>query len=176
VGRQAALRAQLVSDRWLAELGQRCGVDQVWHLGAMAAGDTAGQATVLAEISEALIGALYLAWGARSGAPGSLVPVLQWLSPHWRRSAATYLAHPELDNWKSALQEWSQAQGLGLPSYTCHERSQRHGDPERFQCRVTIRSPTDTRTLSGEGLGRSRRSAEQAAARDALDQRPQTGR
>lgn len=168
VGRQAALRAQLVSDRWLAELGQRCGVDQVWHLGAMAAGDTAGRATLLAEISEALIGALYLAWGARSGGAGSLTPVLQWLTPHWQQSTAVYLAHPELDNWKSALQEWSQGLGLGLPSYTCNECSQRHGDPERFHCRVTIASPNNTEALNGEGLGPSRRGAEQAAARDAL--------
>ena len=176
VGRQAALRAQLVSDRWLAELGARCGIDQLWHLGAMAAGDAAGRATVLAEISEALIGALYLAWGHSTGEPGRLEPVLQWLTPHWRLSAAAYLVNPDLDNWKSALQEWSQGQGLGLPHYTCQERSQRHGDPERFHCRVSITGQPagDHPVIEGEGLGPSRRAAQQAAARVALAQIRQT--
>ncbi|MFM1812442.1 MAG: Ribonuclease 3 [Cyanobacteriota bacterium] len=151
VGRQAALRAQLVSDRWLAALGERCGLDQVWHLGAMAAGDTAGRATVLAELCEALIGGLYLAWGSPQ-------PVHQWLTPHWRASTAQYLADPDRDNWKSALQEWSQAQGLGLPQYRCEEVSQVHGDPRRFRCRVCVTSH------QGEGWGRSRRQAEQQAA------------
>ncbi len=160
VGRHAALRAQLVSDRWLAELGQRCGLQQVWHLGAMAAGDAAGRATVYAELSEALIGALYEAWG---GAQGSLAPVHAWLTPHWRRSVALYLAEPERDNWKSALQEWTQGQGLGLPDYSARELSQLHGDPRRFCCQVKIISgPT------AEGWGGSRRQAEQQAARALL--------
>jgi ribonuclease III len=38
VGRHSALRAQLVSDRWLAELAAQCGLEQVWQIGAMAAG------------------------------------------------------------------------------------------------------------------------------------------
>jgi ribonuclease-3 len=160
VGRHAALRAQLVSDRWLAELGERCGLAQVWRLGAMAAGDAAGQATVLAETAEALIGALYLAWG---GADGGLAPVHRWLTPHWRTSLALYLADPDRDNWKSALQEWSQGQGLGLPSYGCQECSRVHGDPRRFRCTVEISGHA-----SHIGWGPSRRSAEQEAARAAL--------
>jgi ribonuclease-3 len=159
VGRHAALRAQLVSDRWLAELGERCGLPQVWRLGAMAAGDAAGQATVLAETAEALIGALYLAWG---GADGGLAPVHRWLTPHWRTSLALYLADPDRDNWKSALQEWSQGRGLGLPTYACREISQVHADPRRFHCHVSSGG------RSGEGWGRSRRDAEQQAARTLL--------
>ena len=161
VGRHAALRAQLVSDRWLAELGRCCGIEQVWHLGAMAAGDTAGRATVLAEISEALIGALYLAWG---GPDGGLAAVHQWLSPHWQNSLTLYLADPDRDNWKTALQEWSQSQRLGLPQYSCHEHSRQHGDPERFHCSVSLKGSS----IAAEGRGPSRRAAEQAAAAAAL--------
>jgi ribonuclease III len=155
VGRHAALRAQLVSDRWLAELGERCHLDQLWHLGAKAAGDPAARATVLAETAEALIGALYLIGG-------DLAAVHRWLTPHWQRSVALYLADPDRDNWKSALQEWSQGQGLGLPGYECQEMSQLHGDPRRFLCRVTIGHH------HGQGWGRSRRQAEQQAARTVL--------
>ena len=160
VGRHAALRAQLVSDRWLAELGDQCGIERVWRIGAMAAGDRAGQATVRAELCEALIGALYLAWG---GEQGGLRPVLQWLTPHWQRSTAELLADPDHYNWKSALQEWTQARKLGLPRYRSEERSQAHGDPRRFWCAVQVADQT-----SAEGWGGSRRAAEQAAARAAL--------
>lgn len=169
VGRCSNLRAQLVSDRWLAELGERCRIDTVWRIGPMAAGDQAGRATVRAELCEALIGGLYEAWGAEQG---GLRPVLRWLSPHWRQSTAELLADPDQHNWKSALQEWTQARRLGLPHYRCEERSQNHGDPRRFRCLVAVADQA-----SAEGWGRSRRAAEQDAARAALRQlRPARGR
>jgi len=157
VGQSSALRAQLVSDRWLAELGERCGIDGVLRIGSMAAGDDAGRATLRAEACEAVIGALYRIWG-------NLDPVLQWLTPHWQQSLAELAADPHRHNWKSALQEWSQGEGLGLPRYDSEERSQVHADPKRFHCRVRLGS----RQL-GEGWGRSRRLAEQESARAALD-------
>jgi ribonuclease-3 len=160
VGRQSALRAQLVSDRWLAELGERCGIDTVWRIGPMAAGDPTGRATLLAEVCEALIGAVYLAWG---GARGGLGPVLEWLTPHWQRSSAEQLADPDRHNWKTGLQEWTQARNLGLPRYRCEERSRIHGDPRRFRCEVEVGERT-----AAEGWGGSRRAAEQDAARIAL--------
>lgn len=159
VGRVSALRAQLVSDRWLTDLGSRCGIERVWRLGVTAAGDAAGRATLLAETAEALIGAIYLAWG---GVAGGMAPVHRWLTPHWRTSLATYLSDPDRDNWKSALQEWSQGRGLGLPSYACREISQLHADPRRFHCHVSCGD------ASAEGWGRSRRDAEQQAARALL--------
>jgi len=161
VGRRSALRAQLVSDRWLADLGEHCSIESVLHLGAMALGDQAGQATVRAECTEALIGAIYSAWG---GSQGGLDPVLRWLTPHWQRSAAELEADPDRHNWKSGLQEWSQGQGLGLPNYRCEERSQGHADPQRFWCEVTISGQP-----AQQGWGQSRRSAEQDAARSALE-------
>lgn len=160
VGRCSALRAQLVSDRWLAELGERCGIEALLHLGPMASGDRAGRATVRAECCEALLGGLYESWGAGEG---GLEPVHRWLTPHWQRSSAELLADPDRHNWKSALQEWSQGQGLGLPSYGCQECSRVHGDPRRFRCTVEISSHA-----SHIGWGPSRRSAEQEAARAAL--------
>ena len=156
VGQSSSLRAQLVSDRWLAELGEHCGIDAALRIGAMAAGDQAGRATLRAEACEAVIGALYRIWG-------SLEPVLIWLTPHWQRSLAELAADPHRHNWKSALQEWSQAEGLGLPHYRCDECSQVHADPRRFHCRVQVGAEE-----LGQGWGRSRRLAEQDAARMAL--------
>ncbi len=163
VGDTSTLRAQLVSDRWLSELAAAIGLEAVLLLGPMAAHDRAGRSTVLAECCEALVGAVYTVGG---GQRGGLEAVQHWLAPHWQTSTAELLADPLRHNWKSALQEWSQAQGLGLPVYSCRERSRVHGDPERFECKVSVAD------LSGAGRGGSRREAEQQAARDALAQRP----
>jgi ribonuclease-3 len=160
VGRWSALRAQLVSDRWLAQLAQHCDLAPMLHLGPMARADASGRATVLAECAEALIGALYLVGGAEQG---GLEAVGRWLDPHWRREIALLLADPHRHNWKSALQEWSQGKGLGLPRYASEEHSRQHGDPRRFHCGVSVGG----RRL-GEGWGGSRREAEQQAARAAL--------
>ena len=108
-------------------------------------------------LSEALISALYTI--------NRLTAVHQWLTPHWQRSAEAVLADPHHGNYKSALQEWSQGEGLGLPTYICEEMSKSHGDPRRFRCSVTL--PPH---LAAEGWGRSRRDAEQQAARAALYQ------
>ena len=173
VGQRSALRAQLVSDRWLTELGERCGLERLWQIGDMAAGDRAGRATLLAELCEALIGAVYLAWG---GPHGGLLAVTRWLSPHWQRSSQELLSDPDRHNWKSALQEWSQARGLGLPTYHCRQASSGHGDPRRFHCTATLQheqhsalhSDAPREPAQGEGWGPSRRAAEQAAAAQLL--------
>ena len=151
VGERSSLRAQLVSDRWLAELGETLGIERWWRIGPKASGDTTAASTIRAELSEALIGAMYRIAGLQA--------VQTWLTPHWQRSAEAVLADPHRGNSKSALQEWSQGQGLGLPRYACSEVSQRHGDPKRFQASVTL--PPD---LAADGWGGSRREAEQQAA------------
>ena len=96
----------------------------------------------------------------------------QWLTPHWQHTVAELARDPHRHNWKSALQEWSQARKRGLPGYSSEECSLVHGDPRRFRCQVSL----DGQTL-GEGWGGSRRQAEQDAARVALEQlRPAEGR
>ncbi len=156
VGERSSLRAQLVSDRWLAVLGSNIEIEHWWRIGPKASGDSTAAATIRAELSEALIGAVYRIDG--------LTAVHQWLTPYWQHSAEAVLSDPHRCNYKSALQEWSQREGLGLPTYTSEEISQRHGDPRRFRCTVTL--PPH---LAAEGWGRSRREAEQQAARAALD-------
>lgn len=169
VGQCSSLRAQLVSDRWLAELAERLNLIAVLRLGSVACGDRAGRATVLAECCEALVGAVYEGWG---GADGGLTAVHRWIDPHWRTDSAAQLADPLRHNWKSALQEWSQGQKRGLPAYSSEERSRSHGDPRRFHCRVRLQTGAHGRggdPLEAEGWGGSRREAEQQAARAALE-------
>jgi len=158
VGARSALRAQLVSDRWLAQLGAAIEIDRWWRIGPKASGDAAARSTLRAELCEALIGAVY--------GIGGLVAVHTWLTPYWQSSAEAVLSDPHRGNSKSALQEWSQGQGQGLPDYVTAEISRRHGDPRRFHCRVSL-----PQGLHAEGWGGSRREAEQQAARAALQQR-----
>ncbi len=157
VGERSALRAQIVSDRWLAEIGQHICIEEVLIIGPKAAGDASAKTTLQAEATEALIGALYECWQ-------NLAPIHRWLTPHWQKASCAVLADPHRLNSKSALQEWGQARGLGLPRYKCEERSKQHGDPQRYFCQVHL----DKRTI-GDGWGRSRRNAEQEAARQALN-------
>ena len=157
VGRCSNLRAQLVSDRWLTQLGEKLQLDSFLVLGPKALGDAAARATLHADATEALIGAIY------SGCGNNLAPIHQWLTPHWQKTTAEVLAAPHRFNGKSILQEWSQAEGLGLPDYTTTEQSSRHGDPERFKSHVQVGS-----RLSADGFGRSRKEAEQNAAAEAV--------
>ncbi len=156
VGERSSLRAQLVSDRWLANLGTSIGIESLLNLGAKAKGDRAARATLRAEHCEALMGAIYRI-------SGNIKPVQAWLTPYWRQTSHEVLADPSRGNSKSALQEWTQAQGLGLPTYECQEISHRHGDPRRFYCQVFIQN-----SQAAEAWGRSRRQAEQTAAKVAL--------
>lgn len=157
VGRCSSLRAQLVSDRWLAQLGEKLQLDSYLVLGTKALGDSAARTTLNADATEALIGAIY------SGSGNNLGPIHQWLTPHWQQTTAQVLATPHLFNGKSILQEWSQNEGLGLPNYNTTEQSSRHGDPERFKSHVQV-----GQQLSKTGFGRSRKEAEQNAAAEAV--------
>ena len=168
VGERSAFRAQLVSDRWLAEIAAELQLDGLIKQGSATAADTTARATVRAECCEALVGAVYLAWG---GADGGLHAVRQWLDPQWQRSCLELASDPHRHNWKSALQELTQAQQAGLPSYTTTEENSNHGDQRRFRSVVSVNAKEQ-----GCGWGPSRRLAEQEAAREALEQlKPPSG-
>ena len=155
VGQKSELRAWLVSDRWLASFGDQIGLLGLIEIGEMGRHDTTATDTILAEITEAMIGALFTSSGIET--------VLTWLTPHWDRSSTEMLRHPERFNSKSKLQEYSQSLRHGLPVYATEQISQDHGDPRRFRSRVSVGGET-----SAEGFGKSRKEAEQHAAREAL--------
>nr|WP_255616006.1 ribonuclease III [Synechococcus sp. MU1642] len=156
VGACSNLRAQLVSDRWLADVGATLAIEKHLLLGRHAQGDRSAQSRLRADATEALIGAIYASFG-------NLEAIHRWLTPHWHSTARAVLATPHQFNGKTALQEWSQGQALGLPHYFTEECSHKHGDPDRFLCQVSIQDQ-----VLGEGKGRSRKEAEQNAATAAL--------
>jgi ribonuclease III len=103
---------------------------------------------ILADVCEALIGAVFVDGGYAAAA--ALIERL------WGERMRTP-ARPLRDS-KTALQEWAQARGLPTPSYREVARTGPHHDPE---FRVIVELPA---LLPAEGLGRSKRAAEQAAA------------
>jgi ribonuclease III len=103
---------------------------------------------ILADVCEALIGAVYLDGGYAAAA--DLVERL-W---HERMQAK---AQPLRDP-KTVLQEWAQARGLPTPAYSEVERS---GPDHSPVFRVAVQLP---HFAPAEGSGRSKRAAEQAAA------------
>ena len=110
--------------------------------------------TILADACEALIGAVFLD-GGYAAAEAFVVRFWQerMLKP----------ARPLRDS-KTMLQEWAQARGLPTPAYRELARTGPHHDPE-FRVAVTLpdRPPA-------EGMGSSKRAAEQAAAAQMLAQ------
>jgi ribonuclease-3 len=103
---------------------------------------------ILADVCEALIGAVYLDGGF--AAAEALIGRL------WQVRMKTK-AEPARDP-KTVLQEWAQGRGLPTPAYREIARSGPDHDP---QFRVAVQLP---HLAPAEGSGRSKRAAEQAAA------------
>jgi ribonuclease-3 len=103
---------------------------------------------ILADVCEAVIGAVYLDGGYKAAEE-----VVERLWQVRLRATAQPLRDP-----KTVLQEWAQARGLPTPAYREIARSGPDHSPE---FRVAVQLPA---LAPAEGLGRSKRAAEQAAA------------
>ena len=141
--------ADLVRKETCAEIARAIDLGAAIRLGASEA--NAGgrkRPAILADVCEALIGAVYLDGGfpAAEGMVGRL----------WEARMRT-TAQPLRDP-KTVLQEWAQARGLPTPAYREVARSGPDHDPE---FRVAVQLPP---LAPAEGSGRSKRAAEQAAA------------
>lgn len=156
VGEFAAIRSVLVSDRILAEVAQSYGLERYLLLSNSAAADSAGETSRLADAFEAILGALYLS-------THTLELVRPWLDSHFQDLAVEIRKDPARQNYKDALQEWTQAHYKMLPEYRLTETSSVHGDTHRFTAEVWLKNQR-----LGEGKGRSKKAAEQAAAKEAF--------
>jgi ribonuclease III len=103
---------------------------------------------ILADVCEALIGAVYL-----DGGYVAAEALVERLWQERMRATAQPLRDP-----KTVLQEWAQARGLPTPAYREVARSGPDHSPE---FRVAVQLP---HFAPAEGSGRSKRAAEQAAA------------
>ena len=114
--------------------------------------DQKSKDTIIAETSEALIGAIYKCCN-------SINEVNIWLDNFWEKDAELYLKEPHKYNSKSALQEWCQSHAFDLPIYKIYEVSQSHGDPKRFSCEIYINGSKEATSY-----GHSHKKAEKNAA------------
>lgn len=109
--------------------------------------------TILGDACEALIGAVFL--DGNYGAAEELV------ARFWKERMLKSLR--PLRDPKTMLQEWAQARGLPTPAYSELARTGPHHDPE---FRVAVALPD---RAPAEGLGSSKRAAEQNAAAAMLE-------
>ena len=152
------IRAHLVREDSLHKLALSLDLPLVLRLSdGEAKGGGAQRPSILADVMEALIGAIYV----DSGYAAALELV--------RRLLAEVIGGGGAENWgkdaKTALQEWLQARRLAVPGYRIAEtRGQAHAQTFEVECSVPALS------LAKRGEGRSRRVAEQDAARRMLDE------
>jgi len=152
VGNRSKLRSQIVSDEWLTKLGKKIKLEKLIIKGPKAIGDKNSKDTIIAEATEALIGAIYNCFN-------SVEEVNLWLDHFWEKDSELFLQAPYKFNAKSALQEWCQGNGIDLPEYKINEISKINGDPKRFLCKIYING-----TLQSSSYGRSHKKAEKTAA------------
>ncbi len=151
------VRAHLVREDSLHRVALQVGLPDVVRLSdGEARGGGAQRASILADALEALIGAVYLDGGF--DAARALV----------QRLFGEIIASTDIGGWakdaKTELQEWLQARRLPVPTYRISAtRGQAHAQTFEVECVVPALDLTEA------GEGRSRRQAEQEAARRMLD-------
>jgi ribonuclease-3 len=141
--------ADLVRKESCADVAKSLGLLDDIKLGAVGAGAGARlRKSVLGDICEAVIGAIYL--------DGGHAAAVQFVERNWierMRKPRRPLRDP-----KTVLQEWAQGKGLPTPVYREIERTGPHHDP---QFRVAVDLPG---LAPAEGVGGSKRAAEKVAA------------
>ena len=150
-GQLAKQRASVVNTRAMADVARTLGLG-VWIRLGRGEEATGGRdkTTILADTMEALIGAVY----CEHGIEGATVLVRALFDP---LMAAATEEGAALD-WKTALQELSAASGLGVPAYVLSETGPDHA--KHFTAVVLLGGRE-----RGAGQGRSKKEAEQVAAR-----------
>jgi ribonuclease-3 len=151
------VRAHLVREDSLHRVALMLGLPTVLRLSeGEVRGGGAQRASILADAVEALIGATFVDAGFES-ALGVV-----------RRLFGEVIAATEVGHWskdaKTELQEWLQGRKLPVPAYRiAATRGQAHAQVFEVECEVAALG------LVERGEGRSRRSAEQEAARRMLE-------
>lgn len=154
-GELASLRASVVNTSALARLAREIGLGDLVRLGR---GEEAtggrDKDSVLADAFEAVVGAAYVERGF-----GVIAEVL---GPLFEREVERVMRSGESLDAKGALQELTSRQNGHRPQYEVTASGPEH--EKRFTARVLVDGEQ-----FGMGTGRSKKEAEQNAAREALD-------
>lgn len=154
-GELARRHAGLVRGETLTMIARDIGLGESLKIaGSEAAAGGRDTASNLEDALEALIGALYL--------DGGMEAAEAFITPRWSELARSIAAPPK--DAKTALQEWAQARGLPVPSYTLVESTGPAHAPEfTIEVRIQDHPPAVAKAAS-------KRAAEQAAAELLLKQ------
>jgi ribonuclease-3 len=158
-GYKSKVKAGMVSAAALARLAEEIDLGRYVLLG-RGEEKTGGRhkQAILADGYEALIAAIYLDGGidaARAFIVSAFGPLIAAGGDQAADAAFT-------EDWKSALQEWLQAQGRGLPHYRL-AAAEGPDHRKRFDVEVVVGGE-----VCGRAVGRSKKEAEQQAAREAI--------
>jgi ribonuclease III len=155
-GQLTRARASLVRGDALAARARELGLPGLVRLGRteLRSGG-AEKESILANVFEAVIGALYL--------DGGLAPVQACVARWFPEDPSASLARDA----KTSFQEWAHATLRATPSYHTLVDSGVEDDDQRFTVEVRVAGEP-----WGSGTGRSKRMAERAAAEAALTKRP----
>jgi ribonuclease-3 len=141
--------ADLVRQETCADIARQLELGAAVRLGpSEASGGGRTRVAILADICESLIGAVFL--------DGGYKPAADLIERLWDQRMRMPSRPPR--DPKTVLQEWAQGRGLPTPAYRELQRSGPHHSPE---FRVSVELP---KLAPAEGKGRTKRSAEQAAA------------
>jgi ribonuclease III len=159
-------KARLVSESMLADAARRLDLGGYLRLGR---GEEVSKGrekeSLLADAVEALIAAVHLDGGLES----SRRVVVKLLQDEFSQIASRRY-RPGEDDYKTQVQEWCQRRFDTLPSYAVVRESGPDHD-KVFDVEVTVNGE-----VLGRGTGRSKKEAEQSAAKQALHEAAREGR
>ena len=155
-GTLTQIKSLLVSKAVLAQISQEIGIGDFLYLSReedLAGGR--GRTSILGDVFEAVLGAIYL--------DGGLEPAQRFVATHLLLNQDEITSDGSYLNFKSALLEHTQSEGHGHPRYLVHAED---GPDHRKTFTVEVLVAGDR---LGLGQGRSKKEAQQMAAREALE-------
>lgn len=155
------LRSRLVEAPSCVHYVQKLQVEEFLLLGKGERMDGRGRASIMADLFEALVGAIYL--------DGGLDEAKRFLFGHFAGEMESILKMP-ISNWKAMLQDYCQKHFQQTPVYeVVSESGPDHN--KRYRVKVLIQQGEPGQELGqelGQGEGNSKKAAQQAAAEDAM--------
>ncbi len=157
-GALSKLKARLISEKVLAQVARRLALGHSLKLGR---GEERSKGrdkdSLLADALEAVIAAVYI-----DGGLDQVRCVVTNLFASEYSHVATQHYRPGADDYKTQFQEWCQKRFESLPQYAVVGESGPDHD-KRFVVELTVQG-----TVVGRGSGRTKKEAEQVAAKEAL--------
>lgn len=147
------IRAKLVRGETLADFSSKLGFESLMEMGERAANVKIAN-SILADIFESIIAAIYITKGYKSA--------FKFVEKVFREHVDFESLINTVDNYKSALLEYTQAEKLELPKYMLVGESG-PGHNRTFEVKVYVGEKE-----LGLGIGKSKKKAEQLAAEVAL--------